>query len=237
LEGGTVDMEIDYRKLAEKYLSVAKQVAGELRENKGVIGCAIIGSTARGVVHSMSDIDLLVLVDGSGIYRWERRIVKNIVVNLAFRSWDILEKMAREHPDTILALKDTLILYDPQGVLQSLKKDVSITKSVKEELLGDLLDEARSFIGKAERALAQSGLESSILCLRQGAIKLVEYMFFKETGNRINRMYFWQEIKDIPFPCGFKNLFAEIQGFKDVEKLWLIKMLKKVKSFLLELKT
>jgi len=51
-----------------------------------VIGIAVIGSVARGDIHFLSDVDLLVLVKGTGIYRWERRLVKDTVVNVATRS-------------------------------------------------------------------------------------------------------------------------------------------------------
>jgi predicted nucleotidyltransferase len=50
--------------LAEKYLSIAK----DLQTNKEVIGIAVIGSVARGDIHFLSDVDLLVLVKGTGIY-------------------------------------------------------------------------------------------------------------------------------------------------------------------------
>ncbi|NIQ05574.1 MAG: hypothetical protein GWO20_07560 [Candidatus Korarchaeota archaeon] len=37
---------------------------------------AVIGSTARGDVHLLSDIDLVVLVKGEGIFQWERKFSK-----------------------------------------------------------------------------------------------------------------------------------------------------------------
>jgi len=43
----SADVKIDYRKLAEEYLHIAKQIAEELRTNEDVIGCAILGSTAN----------------------------------------------------------------------------------------------------------------------------------------------------------------------------------------------
>jgi predicted nucleotidyltransferase len=58
-----------YRKLADRNLSIAKQVAEELQANEEVIGCAVMGSTARGDVHPKSDVDLLVLVKGIGVYK------------------------------------------------------------------------------------------------------------------------------------------------------------------------
>lgn len=130
------------------------------------------------------------------------------MVNVALRSQDVLERMAREHPDTIFGLKGALILYDPQEILQSLKNEATITEAVEKGFLGDLLDEARSFFGKAERALRERDLESSLLCLRQGAMKLAELMFYKEKGRRINPMHFWQEIQTLSSPTMFKEPFC-----------------------------
>lgn len=228
-------MNTNYQKLTEKYLSIAKQITKELQTNKRVIGCAVIGSVAKRDVHSLSDIDLIILVKGNGVYRWERKIVKNIIVNIAYRSQDVLEKMAKEHPDTIFALKNALILYDSQGVLNMLKENAIVTEPVREELLGDLLDEARSFIGKGERALAESRLESSALCLRLGAIKLAEYIIYKETGRKVSPMYLWQEIKSLPILYDFRRVFAEVQGFDLIKKAWLKGVLNRLKEFLPEL--
>jgi predicted nucleotidyltransferase len=82
-----------------------------------VIGIAVIGSVARGDIHFLSDVDLLVLVKGTGIYRWERRLVKDTVVNVATRSTDVLKRMAKENPDTIFSLREALILYDKKSIL------------------------------------------------------------------------------------------------------------------------
>jgi predicted nucleotidyltransferase len=94
--------------LAEKYLGIAKEMAKELKTNKEVIGIAVIGSTARGDVHYLSYIDLLVLVTGTGIFRWERKIVKDIVVNVAIRSTDVLRRMAKENLVALLPLSSSV---------------------------------------------------------------------------------------------------------------------------------
>lgn len=224
-------MKTNYSNLAEKHLSIAKQVAEELQANEDVMGCAVYGSTARGDVHSKSDIDLLVLVKGSGIYERERRIVQNIMVSIALRFQDVLERMVKDHPDTIWELKEARILYDPQGILQSLKSGVRITPKVEEEFLGDLLDEARSLIGKAESALEEHDLESSRLWLRRGAMELAELMFYKEKGRKIRLIYFWQEIQTLS-SAEFKELFTKIQGFQAIEGAELARMLERLEAFL-----
>ena len=224
--------ETDHRKLADRNLSIAKQVAEELRVNEEVIGCAVIGSTARGDVHPMSDIDLLVLVKGSGVYQWERRIAGDISVNIALRSQDVLERMAKDEPYTIWGLQEARILHDPQGILQALKRKARLTPEVEEEFLGDLLDEARSLLGKAERALDEHDLESSLLWLRRGAMELAELLFYKERGRRIKLVHFWQEIQSLSSPPGFKELFAQVQGFEAVEEARLAEMLKRLEAHL-----
>ncbi len=225
-------MKSDYQALAEQYLRIAKQVAEELQADEDVIGCAVWGSTARGDVHPKSDIDLLALVKGSGVYKWERRVHQNIAVNIALRSQDVLERMAQDHPYTIWGLQESRILYDPQGILRSLKGEARITRAAEEEFLGDLLDEARSFIGKAERALEEDDLESSLLWLRRGAMELAELLFYKERGARINLMHFWREFRSLSSPPGFKELFARIQGFEAMEVTWLAEMLERLEAFL-----
>lgn len=223
---------MDYQKLAKRYLRIARQIADEIRADGNVIGCAVMGSVARGDVHSKSDVDLLVLVNGSGVYKWERRIVQGIVVNIAWRSRDVLERIAMDHPDTIWALREAQIPYDPQGILQSLKCKAAITGTVEEEFLGDLLDEARSFIGKAERALTEHDWESSLLCLRQAAMKLAERMFYEQRGRRIDPMHFWQGLRTLSLPIGFKELFVGIQGFQSVDGDQLTRMLEGLEGFL-----
>jgi len=227
--------EANYHKLADRNLSIAKQVAEELQANEEVVGCAVIGSTARGDVHPKSDIDLLVLVKGSGIYAWERKIVQGIVVNIALRSRDVLEKMAQDHPYTIWGLKESRILYDPQSILRSLKREVKMTQAAEEEFLGDLLDEARSLLGKARRALDEHDLESSLLWLRRGAMELAELLFYKERGRRINLVRFWREVQDLSSP-GFKEIFAQIQGFEGVEETRLAQMLERLEGYLPKLR-
>ncbi|NIQ05575.1 MAG: hypothetical protein GWO20_07565 [Candidatus Korarchaeota archaeon] len=99
--------------------------------------------------------------------------------------------MARENPSTIFGLREALILYDKKDFLRSLKKDATLTEPIRKELAGDLLDEARFFIEKAERALTEEQLKSSMLCLRHGVIKLAELMVFEYTGNKANPMNLW----------------------------------------------
>ncbi len=227
-------MKTDYQGLADEHLRVAKQVAEELQLNEDVVGCAVQGSVARGEVHPKSDIDLLVLVKGNGIYQWERRIVQNIMVNLALRSQDVLEGMAKDEPYTIWGLQEARILYDPQGILQALKGEAKMTPEVEEEFLGDLLDEARSLIGKAERALDEGDLETSLLWLRRGAMELAELLFYREKGRRINLLHFWREIQGLSSPPRFKDLFAQVQGFEAVGEAQLAEMLERLEAFLPE---
>jgi predicted nucleotidyltransferase len=226
-----VVMATDYQGLAEKYLSIAQLVAEELRASEDVLGCAVQGSTARGEVHPKSDIDLLVLVRGSGIYRWERRLIQNVMVNIAVRSKDVLERMAKEEPYTIWGLQEARILYDPQGILEALKREARLTPEAEEEFLSDLIDEARSLIGKAERALDEGDPESCLLWLRRGAMELAELIFYKEKGRRIGLIHFWQELQTLS-STEFKELFARIQGLQAVERAELAEMLKGLEAFL-----
>jgi hypothetical protein len=98
---------------------------------------------SKGALHEARSIPsriltLLVLVRGSGIYRWERRLVQNVMVNIAVRSKDVLERMAKEEPYTIWGLQEARILYDPQGILEALKREARLTPEAEEEFLGDL---------------------------------------------------------------------------------------------------
>lgn len=208
----------EYEKLAEEYLKIAKQVGEDLKSIKDVIGCAIIGSAARGDIHPFSDIDLLLLIEGSNVFQWKRRIVDNIVVNIALQSQDVLGKMAKEQLDTYFHLKKAIILYDPQGTLGVLKIDLMIDNKAKKKFFGDLLDEARSYLGKAERALDEDDLESAIICMRQSAIKFAESLIFKEKGTIPNPMHMWQEVKSLSLSGEFKDLIAKVQGFESLDK-------------------
>ncbi|MCR4404625.1 MAG: nucleotidyltransferase domain-containing protein [Candidatus Acetothermia bacterium] len=224
-------MRAGYEELAEKYLHLARKVAEELQTDESVLGCAVQGSVARGEVHPRSDIDLLVLVKGSGIYRWERRVIEGIMVNIALRSQDVLERMAKEEPYTIWGLQEAQILYDPRGILQALKDEARLTPEVEREFLDDLLDEARSLIGKAERALAEGDLESALLWLRRGAMELAELIFYKEKGRRIRLIHFWQELQTLS-SVEFRELFARIQGLQAPGRAELAEMFERLEPFL-----
>ncbi len=224
-------MSVDYRELAEKYLRIAKRIAEGFRMDEDVLGCAAYGSVARGDVHPKSDVDLLVLVEGDSVYRWERRVVRDVVVNIALRSQDVLERMAKEEPYTIWGLQEARILYDPRGILAALKGDAKMTTEVEEEFLGDLLDEGRPLIGKAERALDEDDLESGLLWLRRGAMEPAELIFYKEKGRRIRLFHFWQEIQVLP-STEFRELFAKIQGLHAMGKGELGEMLQELGAFL-----
>jgi hypothetical protein len=52
------------------------------------------------------------------------------VVNVAIRSIDVLNKMAKENSDTIFALREALILYDPKNILRSIEKDATLTEPI-----------------------------------------------------------------------------------------------------------
>lgn len=172
------------------------------------------------------------LVEGEGGYRWTRRIVQGVVVNVALRSLDVLGRMSQDHPDTILALQEALVLYDPRNILRPLQAQATLSPAVVEEFMGDLLDEASSFVGKAQRALDERDVESSLLCLRQGAMRLAELMFFREKGRRINPLRFWQEVRSLSSPAGFAELFAAIHGLQVVRAAWLAEMLERLERFL-----
>ena len=225
-------MGTNYPELARHYLRIARQVADELRADGETIACAVLGSVARGDVHHKSDVDLLALVEGQGVYRWARKIVQSVVVNVASRSQDVLERMSQDHPDTVWALQEALILYDPQGVLQSLKEKATVSGAMAQEFLGDLLDEARSFIGKAQAALGERDQESCLLCLRQGAMRLAEMMFYREKGRRIRPLHFWPEVQSLSSPAGFKETFAAVQGLPAAEEAWLAEMLERLEHLL-----
>jgi hypothetical protein len=64
------------------------------------------------------------------IFQWKRRVVQDIVVNVAIRSIDVLNKMAKENSDTIFALREALILYDPKNILRSIEKDATLTEPI-----------------------------------------------------------------------------------------------------------
>jgi len=72
-------------------------------------------------------------------------------------------------------------------------------------LVNDLLDEARSFIGKAERALMEKRLESALLCLRQGAIKLAVLLIFEYSRKKANPINLWEEIIELPLSSDSKR--------------------------------
>jgi len=79
--------------------------------------------------------------------------------------------------------------------------------------------------------LKEHDLKSSLLCLRQGAMKFAELVFYEEKRRRIRPIHFWQEIQALSSSM-FKEFFANIHGFQSLKKSWLVEMLERSKGLL-----
>jgi len=148
------------------------------------------------------------------VYRWERRTVQRTVVNIALRSQDILERMAQDHPHTIWGLQEFQILYDPQGILQMLKQEARITPEVEGEFLGDLLDEARSLIGKAERALEEHDLEPVCFGLGGGRWSSPSYCFIRRKEEELTFCTFGRRPRVFHRHLGLRSSSPEYKDLK-----------------------
>ena len=106
-------------------MGVATTIAARLSSIPGVRGVAVFGSVARGTAQDSSDIDLLVLRDGTAPPRRElvARLPKSLRSRLGLRCYDereLSKAMSLETPFGIDLRQEARILVDPDKRLREL---------------------------------------------------------------------------------------------------------------------
>ena len=147
----------------EKFLRVLGEVLEEIVSRDATIAIYVHGSYARRDLHQASDIDVVALVQGEGIYCWERRDIEGVIISTNLRSLDVMDRMVESDPWTIVGLKDAEIFYDPRGLLAGYRDRALLSEELWQELVVDSLDDARINFGRAEKAFSGGDLVSAML--------------------------------------------------------------------------
>lgn len=216
----------------EKFLMFLKDVLGELVSRDETIAVYVHGSYARRDLHRTSDIDMVALMRGEGIYGWERREREGVVVCINLRSLDVMERMLESDPWTIVGLQDAEILYDPEGLVAGYRDRATLSDELWRELVIDSFDDARLNLGRGEKALKEGDLISATLCLRESSKRLCEMYIYQSRRIPRNLRHLWKEYEKVKARDPFRNIFLELQGLKNISREACESAICKIKSIL-----
>lgn len=202
----------------EKFSMVLKDVLGKLISRDETVVVYVYGSYARRDLHRTSDIDMVALMRGEGIYGWERREREGVVVSINLCSLDVMERMLESDPWTIVGLQDAEILYDPKELVAGYRDRATLSDELWRGLVEDSFDDARSNLGRAERALEEGDLISAMLCLRESSKRLCEMYIYESRRIPRNLRHLWKEYEEAKAWEPFRNIFLEVQGLKNISR-------------------
>jgi len=204
--------------LFERFLQVSRSVLEEMISRDDLLAIYFHGSYARRDLHLASDIDIVALVRGEGIYSWERREREGVIVSINIRSRDVMERMLASDPWTIVGLQDAEVFYDPKGLIAGYRNRAVLSDEMWRELVMDSFDDACSNLGRAERALNESDPVSAMLCLRESAIKLCEMYVYRDRQLPRNLRHLWKAYKRMRRQEPFEEIFLEVQGLRNISE-------------------
>lgn len=127
----------------EKFQRVLELVVNDLKTEKDVLGILLFGSMALDETLGQSDIDLLVIIQGT--YRKRRFIVNHVPVDITYGPLKNIERrLERTLINCIRVFKEGKILYDKKGDLKLLKRRAeAIYKAGPRNLTKNEMDLAR----------------------------------------------------------------------------------------------
>jgi len=102
-----------------------------LGKRSDVIAVYIIGSVARGKIHEKSDVDMMVVAEQGDDFREERSEELGCNVDIVYSPlilWkeEIYHSWGSDWEVEVSSLVDSLVLYDPRGLVQKAKKDFEV---------------------------------------------------------------------------------------------------------------
>ncbi len=184
-----------------RILPTLEAVTQNLMDN-GVTAICLTGSWARGTAHAESDIDLLILGEGTP-YRLERR--DGLLISLSWLSFaQASETMRRPESAcfTVPGWRDARVLYDPEGLAEHLKDEAeawdwdqiesAAAPWVTEEIT-DYAEEVQKLVGLLEKdpnSLATAS-QRAILALRLAPVLAVHNRILYKTENDL-----WDQVGD-----------------------------------------
>jgi len=102
-----------------------------VRKRSDVIAVYVVGSVARGNIHEKSDVDMMVVVEQGDDFKEERseEIGCNVdIVYSPLNLWkeELYHSWGSDWEVEVSSLVDSLVLYDPHGLIQKAKKDFEV---------------------------------------------------------------------------------------------------------------
>lgn len=122
--------------LREASRRVCKHV---LQKTSDVVAVYVVGSVARGNIHEQSDVDMAVLVEHGDKPKRENLKELGCSVDIVYAPYHLLrEKLHRgvgsEWEIDASNIVDSLVLYDPNGVIQKIKSELKVYPEEKRRM-------------------------------------------------------------------------------------------------------
>ncbi len=144
---------------ARRLLRIARGVARDVQRRYGrrLIGVGVYGSVARGDARTHSDVDMLVILQGSHRHS-EARIVDGVLVTLLVESpAEARDEVSKPRPDVCDVLagwQSMRSLYDPLRLVATLRRKARLpSRELFRESARDALYGAAEDLGKLRNAL------------------------------------------------------------------------------------
>lgn len=178
-----------------RVLQVCREVSNRLVKH-GAEAVVLFGSWVRGDAYKESDIDIHVIGKGGRHYRLER--FRGFLVSICWMT-SAQHRQAFKNPSEaggiIPAWRNAVIIYDPQGIADSLKQeakrwrwqliDKKTDRWVAEEITG-YAEEVHRLIGNLQLGRrSTAAVMRSVLALRMAQILAVQCRIFYDTENQL----------------------------------------------------
>ena len=216
---------------------IAVKLSKEFSSNPSVIGILLSGSVALGKVHEKSDIDLIVIHDGS--FRKDVKFIEGFKVEIwnypmdVFRDYFESERL-RNREDTwmwaglwINLLKNSIILFDRQNLLHDWKWKAQNWNWTIKEINGAVnysiknLNVTRNFLSKNSFF--------SLISIRDASYCLCSaYLMIFNRIPSIRPKDFYQEFLAIRDEVGFSRLFTLINDLDDLNESLLHELIREL---------
>ncbi|MCS7364610.1 MAG: nucleotidyltransferase domain-containing protein [archaeon GB-1867-035] len=206
---------------------IAVKLSKEFSSNPSVIGILLSGSVALGKVHEKSDIDLIVIHDGS--FRKDVKFIEGFKVEIwnypmdVFRDYFESERL-RNREDTwmwaglwINLLKNSIILFDRQNLLHDWKLKAKNWKwSIKE--INGAINYSLSNFNVARKFLSEDYF-FSLVSIRDASYCLCSaYLMIFNRIPSIRPKDFYQEFQVVKDRTAFSKLFTWINDLTNLNE-------------------
>ena len=197
-----------------------------IKSRQDIVAVYILGSVARGNIHENSDIDLCVIVN-RGEKAW-REIIQEMSCNVdiayaPLRLW--IERLQREMGSmweiNVSSILDSIILYDPTGLIRKIKRELSVYP--EEKRIENILHQF-NVMGWYENAVRYHYLKGNYdyeaIFSKFFAFEALKLLFPLNRTYLKGEKYLFEQVKELKAPPGYVEECFYLLWFKshNIEK-------------------